>query len=323
MPHDTVQLIIAISPSLIFWALVIGVSRYECCHLAQGVAAPYTMSILPRCPSCAANAPFQSTGFARMPSSIPSRSFVFALLQLVAVGCWIGQCAQAQSNRPVAGSAADSGGGLRQVNDLTGWSDGQFVFKGPQPSFVKVWPQGLPEHPLEFSFNSNATQVMVHAPSDEALASEITRRPLTMLLADQSVVHPDGVAILSALDAQVVGQRAALESHPGSHRIGFWNRAEDYVTWDFAIPPGDYHAELVYSRAPKTGTEVSIIIGEQKFSLPLERTGSWYRYRTVPLGEVHVSNESKTHVEVRVDKIINGGVMNLKAIVLTPIRQAE
>lgn len=189
------------------------------------------------------------------------------------------------------------------------------VLAGPVPSFVKVWLQGRPEKQLEFSFNTDATEVKLHLGNEKP-------EKLHFLLAEKTVTYRDGVVVLSALDAEVVGNQAKLETHPGSHRIGFWNKASDYVAWDYVIPPGDYRAELVYSRASPTGTRVTIAVGDKKFPLVLEKTGSWYRYRTIPLGSLTMTNEGKTRVEVRVDKIINGGVMNLKAIILTPEKDA-
>jgi hypothetical protein len=53
--------------------------------------------------------------------------------------------------------------------------------------------------------------------------------------------------------------------------------------------------------------------------LALKTTGSWYRYRVVTLGDLALTGSEEHVGEVRVEKIINGGVMNLKAIVLTPI----
>ncbi|MEM8945908.1 MAG: PSD1 and planctomycete cytochrome C domain-containing protein [Planctomycetota bacterium] len=182
---------------------------------------------------------------------------------------------------------------------------------GPLPSFVKVWCEGKPADQLEFSFNADATEITLHLGN---------RKPekLQFLLSENTGTLSDGVVVCSALDATVVGKQAALETHPGNHRIGYWNIASDYVAWDANIRGGEYQVELVYSRATPTGTRVIIAIGDREFPITLEETGSWYRYRVVSLGDTVVHRDGKTRVEVRVDEIVNGGVMNLKAIVLTP-----
>lgn len=198
----------------------------------------------------------------------------------------------------------------------------EITVDGPLPSFVKVWIAGDPDQtPLDFSFNRNATQITFHLPKQpQELPSAVK---LHYLLAEESVAVPSGVVVLSALDAKVIGTKAALETHPGSHRIGYWNRAEDYVVWDTAIPAGTYRAELVYSRAPKSGTKVEISIGETDFPFTLKQTGSWYRYRVDPLGKVTIPEAGGQRTEIRVEEIIHGGVMNLKAIILTPTEKNQ
>lgn len=200
--------------------------------------------------------------------------------------------------------------------EISSAEGGDFTLKGPLPSFVKVWPADDSTRLLEFTFNTDATQITVHLGERKA-------DTLEFLLTEETAAHDDGVVVLSALDAQVVGDQAQLETHPGSHRIGFWTNSSDYVVWDTEIPSGQYTAELVYSRATKTGTRATIVVGETEFPITLEQTGSWYRYRVMPLGDLILPADKenpsgKTHIEVRVDEMINGGVMNLKAIVLTP-----
>lgn len=194
-------------------------------------------------------------------------------------------------------------------------AENQVFIQGPLPSFVKVWRADDPKQsPVEFGFNTDATEITLFLPKQ---AEQATPQDFRFLLTEKTAVHSDGTVVLSALDSKVVGTGAKLETHPGSHRIGFWNKPADYVTWDFQAPLGAYSVDLVYSRASRDGTKVSINIAGTKYPLTLKTTGSWYRYRVTPVCKVML--DGKTHkAEVRVEKIINGGVMNLKAIILTP-----
>lgn len=201
-------------------------------------------------------------------------------------------------------------------------SDGVLKLEGPLPSVSKVWlKKASARTPLEFGFNTDATEVSIYFPKTDH--AKPTGAELCFLITEKTTIHPDGVVVLSALDSQVVGTKAKLETHPGNHRIGFWGKASDYVQWDTAIPKGDYSVELVYSRASRTGTEVRISFDQQVLPHTLETTGSWYRYRTVPLGRVQIGEAETHHVEIRVTKIVNGGVMNLKALILTPVRAGQ
>lgn len=207
---------------------------------------------------------------------------------------------------------------IRSLGIIDWLEGGEVKLTGPLPSFVKVWLEDDPKQsPLEFSFNKDASEISIYLPKKNLEGQKSAT--LNFLITEKTAVHPDGSVVFSALDSEVVGKQAKLETHPGSHRIGFWGNANDFVRWDRAIPEGDYRVELVYSRASKTGTEVAISIGEKSFPLILETTGSWYRYRITELGEISIPKTGSQSVETRVIKIVNGGVMNLKAIVLTPI----
>jgi len=207
---------------------------------------------------------------------------------------------------------------IQQLGIIDWIEGGEVKLTGPLPSFVKIWlAEDALKTPLEFGFNKDATEITVYLPKKNLKGQKTAT--LNFLITEETTTHPDGSVVFSALDSEVVGKQAKLETHPGSHRIGFWGNANDFVRWDRTIPEGDYRLELVYSRANKTGTEVSISIGEKSFPLVLETTESWYRYRVAELGEVSISKAEEYSVETRVTKIVNGGVMNLKAIVLTPL----
>lgn len=205
---------------------------------------------------------------------------------------------------------------LRRLAVIEWLDGGALKLTGPLPSISKVWLKDNDDSPLEFGFNPDATEVTLYLPK---LRAKAPKSPvLQFLITEKTTTHPDGVVVLSALDSQVIGEKAKLETHPGNHRIGFWGRAADFVRWDAAIPAGAYDVELVYSRASPTGTEVAISFDDAILPLKLETTGSWYRYRVVKLGMVKIGEADQHRVETRVTKIVNGGVMNLKALILTP-----
>ena len=129
----------------------------------------------------------------------------------------------------------------------------------------------------------------------------------------------DGRILLAAKDAEIVGDTAQLESHPGNHRIGFWSKEKDSVQWNYkASRPGRYQLALTYSKAAGDGTRIRIQAADSLLTTTLEPTGSWYRYRSVELGPVYLPKSGDTTVTVRCLKLTGGAVMNLKALTLTP-----
>ncbi len=191
---------------------------------------------------------------------------------------------------------------------------GMLALPTPFANIVRAWVGGEgDERFLRWSFNKDATEVLVELPDVVGIEE------VHLLTAETSGKQADGTLVMSALDAKVMGTKAALETHPGNHRIGFWVRGEDFVAWEmeFGVDAGRYEVELVYSRAGQPGAEVAVKVGEQVVPARLGTTGSWYVYQVQRIGAVDVGKEAKLSVEVRSTKQV-GPVMNLKAVVLRP-----
>jgi hypothetical protein len=178
----------------------------------------------------------------------------------------------------------------------------------PFPNIVRV-PEGL-----ILGFNKDASEI--------TLSGEING-DLDLETSENSQQFGDGRWVLSALDATVKGQKAKLETHPGSHRIGFWADIKDSVTWTLnASRPGMYDVNLTYSLAGGT-SDINIGIGAETLNAQITHTGSWYRYRTVAIGRVYIPQAGKHAISVACGKKTGGAVMNLKALLLDPAPEGE
>lgn len=166
------------------------------------------------------------------------------------------------------------------------------------------------------SFNTDATEIKLTLPPDFRIQHSVD---LVLETAEQTTQRSDGLITLSALDAKVIGKKAKLESHPGSHRIGFWSNQEDFVTWNYnASRWGMYDVYLTYSAAGGDGTKVQVELANNKLDAELSSTGSWYRYRTIKIGRGYMGKAGKQTISVKCTKKTGGAVMNLKALTLVP-----
>jgi hypothetical protein len=171
--------------------------------------------------------------------------------------------------------------------------------------------------PITVEFNKDATVVTLHV-GNEAPAEG---REIILELAEHTGALADGRMVFSALDSKVVGKQAKLETHPGNHRIGFWGNANDYVTWNGkSVDANRYAVELTYSTASPSGTEVALEIAGSTLNATLESTGSWYKYTTIPVGTLTVSETGQVDLAVKCTKKVGGAVMNLKAVTLRPVQ---
>jgi hypothetical protein len=87
---------------------------------------------------------------------------------------------------------------------------------------------------------------------------------------------------------------------------------------------------LVYSTEAPDGAVAEIELAGETIEVELPSTGSWYRYRRLPAGEIYLAKDGKVELVVRAKKLSGAALMNLKAVVLEPTfesperpRQAE
>lgn len=140
---------------------------------------------------------------------------------------------------------------------------------------------------------------------------------------NQAAQLADGCIEFPAQGATIHGNTAKLESDPGSHRIGYWTNADDWLSWDVeARYTGRYHVELTSSSAQpgdSDASEYEIRFAGQTVKGVVPGTGGWWTYATRRIGEVTIDRPGKYTLELRPTKKVGPAVMNMKAIVLRPI----
>lgn len=186
----------------------------------------------------------------------------------------------------------------------------------PQIVRAAIRTPGPREVPVELS--QDAEDVDLLLPGD-ARREDGVPISIDVDVAENTAQFHDGRIVLTARDARVDGGRARVETQPGNHRIGFWSDAADTVSWTWrATRWGRYDARLCYSAAGPDGTVIEVTIGGTAVSGTLASTGSWYRYATLPLGPVRVTQAGDVAVRVRCTKLAGAAVMNLKSLTLEP-----
>jgi len=129
-------------------------------------------------------------------------------------------------------------------------------------------------------------------------------------------VGADGSWNLSAEEAVVRGSSARFEE---AHRaIGFWTNPADQVVWNLDVEQrGDFEVELEYACAPGSqGAEFAVEIGGTTLTGSVPATKGWGDFVRMPLGRASLVTVGSQAVAVRVTKMPNGAVMNLRSIKL-------
>jgi hypothetical protein len=105
------------------------------------------------------------------------------------------------------------------------------------------------------------------------------------------------------------------------HNIGYWFDPPDAVSWLAKITKaGPFKVEIIQACPGDTaGTEYALKIGEPTLHGTVAASDGWQVYRTVPLGQVEIPQSGTITVRLTPSKPKGLAVMNLRAVVLTPV----
>jgi arylsulfatase A len=130
----------------------------------------------------------------------------------------------------------------------------------------------------------------------------------------------DGVILLPARNADVHGIQVRYEALPHKNTLGFWTRAEDWVSWDFTVSkPGKFTVEILQGCGKgQGGSEVEFVVGAQKLRTTVEDTGGFQNFKERAIGTVTLDRPGRYVLEVRPRSKPGVAVMDLRSIALRP-----
>ncbi len=130
----------------------------------------------------------------------------------------------------------------------------------------------------------------------------------------------DGIITLPARNAEVHGVQVRYEALPHKNTLGFWTRAEDWVSWDFTVSkPGKFTIEILQGCGKgQGGSEVEFRIGEHKLRTTVEDTGHFQNFKARAVGTVTLEKPGRYTLEVRPQSKPGAAVMDLRSVTLRP-----
>ena len=133
---------------------------------------------------------------------------------------------------------------------------------------------------------------------------------------------PDGSIVLLATNAAVHGKTIRYEPQPHKNTIGYWTKAEDWVSWDFKVnTPGKFDVTLTQACGKGSGgSEVAFTIGEQTIKDIVPDTGAFTNWVQRTIGSFTLANAGTYTISVKPITKPGLAVMDLRAITLTPKR---
>ena len=132
----------------------------------------------------------------------------------------------------------------------------------------------------------------------------------------------DGTVVLHAKDASVHGANVRYEPKPEKNTLGYWTKAEDWVSWEFEITKaGKFAVEALQGCGKGSGgAEVVFAVGAQTLTLTVEDTGSFQNFVPKALGTLTLA-AGKYTLTVKPKTKPGGAVMDLRLVTLRPMEK--
>ena len=130
----------------------------------------------------------------------------------------------------------------------------------------------------------------------------------------------DGTIVLLATNATVHGKTIRYEPQPQKNTIGYWTKAEDWVSWDFKVnTPGKFEVMITQACGKGSGgSEVNFILGGQIIKDIVPDTGAFTNWTNRVIGTFTLNSAGGYSIEVKPQKKPGLAVMDLRAITLQP-----
>ena len=130
----------------------------------------------------------------------------------------------------------------------------------------------------------------------------------------------DGSVLLLATNAVTHGRTIRYEPQPHKNTIGYWTKAEDWVSWEFEVDrPGRFEITLTQSCGKASGgSEVAFNVGDQTIKDIVPETGSFTTWTNRTIGVFHFASAGTFTLSVRPLRKPGLAVMDLRAVKLSP-----
>ena len=212
-----------------------------------------------------------------------------------------------------------------------GWpEEGRFVIrslaKTDDPGQNQIQRVELLGHPGELKFTQTTDGLSVELPgeklSDLTCSLRITGSNLKPVPLPETavIVTPDskGRLAFTAEDATLHGEQLKLEEQGGKSDIGFWDKPDEWVSWNAKFSrPGKYNVTATVAAAAGEATFV-VEVGTERLAANVPATGGWDRFATTSLGTVEIKQAGDLTLNIRAKDAASWHAINLNAIQLTP-----
>lgn len=135
----------------------------------------------------------------------------------------------------------------------------------------------------------------------------------------------DGRIVLHSSRAITHGEKLKYEELEKKNTLGFWVNPEDWAEWKFEVTqPGTFDIHLWQGCGPGSGgSEVSVTAAGQTVTFKVEETAHFQDFKERVVGRVKFEKAGPQGLEIRARSKPGPAVMDVRMIVLTPVKAAD
>lgn len=183
-------------------------------------------------------------------------------------------------------------------------------------------------HDGELQFTQSGEALVVTLPAEKVsaytAALRITGRDLKPVpLPEVSlIVQPDAHGNYTLLpdDAELHGQQINTENQGGQPNIGFWDRADEWISWQVQFPKAGVFAVTTACATVHPESQLIVEIAGQELTGKVTGTGAWEKFQAVNLGRFEVKQPGTLVLKIRPKDAPAWKPINLRAVKLTRVQ---
>jgi alpha-L-fucosidase len=208
-----------------------------------------------------------------------------------------------------------------------GWpADGKLVVKSLAEEAGKINDVSLLGYNGKVDWRQSAEGLIVSLPeqkvSEYTCAVRITGTDLKPVELPGTTTtirsEANGSYTLGADSAELHGNQIKQETQGGQPNIGFWDKADEWVSWKVKfLKPGTYKVSAS-TASPNGDVEFVVEAASQQLPGKTTQTGAWTEFRETDIGQLKIEQPGDQTIKVRPKDAASWKAINLRFIKLVP-----
>ena len=130
--------------------------------------------------------------------------------------------------------------------------------------------------------------------------------------------EPNGSYLLRADAADLHGDQIKQEAHGGQPNIGFWDKADEWVSWKVKVEKAGIYKVSASAATVNGEAEFVVEAAGQQLTSKAPQTGDWAEFREADVGQLKIEQPGDQTLKVRPKDAASWKAINLRFIKLTP-----